>query len=83
MIKHLATASLMVLASGSPILAQTIYPIDRAEILAGARFDLKVEFPDRSTGEVDGDGQRRDHAARRSARRRPSSRARTARISRR
>ncbi len=26
--------------------AQTIYPIDRAEILAGTRFDLKVEFPD-------------------------------------
>ncbi len=26
--------------------AQTIYPIDRAEILAGARFDFKVEFPD-------------------------------------
>lgn len=25
--------------------AQTIYPIDRAEILAGARFDLKVELP--------------------------------------
>jgi len=25
--------------------AQTIYPLDRAEILAGARFDLKVEFP--------------------------------------
>lgn len=25
--------------------AQTIYPIDRAEILAGSRFDLKVEFP--------------------------------------
>ena len=25
--------------------AQTIYPIDRAEILLGARFDLKVEFP--------------------------------------
>jgi alkaline phosphatase len=24
--------------------AQTIYPVDRAEILAGARFDLKVEF---------------------------------------
>lgn len=24
---------------------QTIYPIDQAEILAGARFDLKVEFP--------------------------------------
>ena len=25
--------------------AQTIYPINRAEILAGAKFDLKVEFP--------------------------------------
>jgi alkaline phosphatase len=24
--------------------AQTVYPIDRADILAGARFDLKVEF---------------------------------------
>lgn len=27
--------------------AQTIFPIDRAEILAGSRFDFKVEFPDR------------------------------------
>ena len=25
--------------------AQTIYPIDRASILAGSRFDLKIEFP--------------------------------------
>jgi alkaline phosphatase len=25
--------------------AQTIYPLNRAEILSGARFDLKVEFP--------------------------------------
>lgn len=25
--------------------AQTIYPIDRAQILQGAKFDLKVEFP--------------------------------------
>ena len=25
--------------------AQTIYPLDRAEILSGSRFDLKVEFP--------------------------------------
>ena len=25
--------------------AQTIYPIDRASILSGSRFDLKVEFP--------------------------------------
>ena len=29
--------------------AQTIYPIDRAEILAGSRFDLKVEFPNVSS----------------------------------
>jgi alkaline phosphatase len=27
------------------VTAQTIYPIDRAAILAGARFDFKVEFP--------------------------------------
>ena len=27
--------------------AQTVYPIDRAEILVGARFDFKVEFPAR------------------------------------
>jgi alkaline phosphatase len=25
--------------------AQTIYPLDRADILAGSKFDLKVEFP--------------------------------------
>ena len=24
--------------------AQTVYPIDRADILSGARFDFKVEF---------------------------------------
>lgn len=47
MIKHFAAASLTVLVSGSPIVAQTVYPIDRAEILSGARFDFKVEFPDR------------------------------------
>ncbi len=47
MIRHFAAASLMVLASGAPALAQTIYPIDRAAILAGARFDFKVEFADR------------------------------------
>src|SRR3954469_20785027 len=28
-----------------PLVAQTIYPIDRAAILSGARFDFKVEFP--------------------------------------
>lgn len=33
-----------VIASALPASAQTIYPISRAEILAGSRFDLKVEF---------------------------------------
>jgi len=42
-----ATTALAVALSGPPALAQTIYPIDRAEILAGAQFDFKVEFPDR------------------------------------
>src|SRR5437867_7221096 len=28
--------------------AQTIYPIDRADILVGSRFDFKVEFPGRA-----------------------------------
>lgn len=28
-----------------PVSAQTIYPINRADILAGSHFDLKVEFP--------------------------------------
>jgi alkaline phosphatase len=36
-------ASLFPAAAG-PAAAQTIYPLNRAEILAGARFDLKVEF---------------------------------------
>jgi alkaline phosphatase len=47
MIKHFAAASLTVLVSGSAVVAQTVYPIDRAEILSGAKFDFKVEFPDR------------------------------------
>ncbi|MDB5577255.1 MAG: hypothetical protein JWR80_2431 [Bradyrhizobium sp.] len=47
MIKHFAAASLAVLFSASSVVAQTVYPIDRAEILAGAKFDFKVEFPDR------------------------------------
>ena len=25
--------------------AQTIYPLDRAQMVVGARFDMKVEFP--------------------------------------
>jgi alkaline phosphatase len=47
MIKPLAAATLIVLLSGYQGVAQTIYPIDRAAILAGSRFDFKVEFPDR------------------------------------
>jgi alkaline phosphatase len=40
-------AFLTIIAAGTslPAQAQTIYPLTRAEILAGARFDLKVEFP--------------------------------------
>src|SRR4051794_26692240 len=41
----LATAALFVSAVTAH--SQTIYPIDRAEILTGAKFDLKVEFPTR------------------------------------
>jgi alkaline phosphatase len=48
MVKRFAVTSLIVLLSGSSLSAQTVYPIDRAEILAGAQFDFKVEFPDRS-----------------------------------
>jgi alkaline phosphatase len=33
------------LASVAPAAAQTIYPLNRAEILEGSRFDFKVEFP--------------------------------------
>src|SRR5712671_2766201 len=36
--------SLFLAAAGTTD-AQTIYPLNRAEILSGSRFDLKVEFP--------------------------------------
>lgn len=45
MIRKSALASLIVLCWTSSLSAQTIYPIDRAEILAGANFDFKVELP--------------------------------------
>lgn len=35
----------MAMAVSGAASAQVIYPLDRAEILAGSRFDLKVEFP--------------------------------------
>lgn len=47
MIKTVAVASLGLLLAASAAGAQTIYPIDRAEILAGTQFDFKVEFPDK------------------------------------
>ena len=40
-----AAAGFMMVISSWATHAQTVYPIDRAEILAGARFDFKVEFP--------------------------------------
>jgi alkaline phosphatase len=40
----LVAAQSLVLNAGAQ--AQTIYPVNRAEILAGTKFDLKVEFPD-------------------------------------
>jgi alkaline phosphatase len=64
MIKPFAAATLIVLLSGHQTIAQTIYPIDRAAILAGARFDFKVEFSDRvdpSRLKVTVNGE--DHAA--------------------
>ncbi|MBV9557262.1 MAG: alkaline phosphatase, partial [Pseudolabrys sp.] len=30
----------------TPAYAQIIYPIDRADVLSGAKFDFKVEYPD-------------------------------------
>ncbi|MFN3349720.1 alkaline phosphatase [Pseudorhodoplanes sp.] len=46
----LAAAFLLIAGSGGS--AQTIYPVDRAEILAGARFDLKVELDTVATPET-------------------------------
>src|SRR5262249_3124352 len=43
-----AATSLAWLFAAAAAHAQTIYPIDRAEFLAGARFDFKVEFAGRA-----------------------------------
>ena len=44
--RSLAVASAALLCAATlSAHAQTIYPLDKAEILAGAKFDLKVEFP--------------------------------------
>ncbi|WP_018605500.1 alkaline phosphatase [Uliginosibacterium gangwonense] len=43
---RLATLTTLLCAALSlPAAAQTIYPLNRADILAGSHFDLKVEFP--------------------------------------
>jgi alkaline phosphatase len=39
-----AAAACLISSIASPSHAQTVYPIDRADILTGARFDFKVEF---------------------------------------
>lgn len=38
-------AALFTVSLFTPAVAQTIYPIDRAEILASSHFDFKVEYP--------------------------------------
>jgi alkaline phosphatase len=43
--KLLAAASLGSAALIAPATAQTVYPLTRAEILAGSKFDFKVELP--------------------------------------
>ena len=43
--RHWLTALCLAAAGIGPAAAQTIYPLDGAEILAGSRFDLKVELP--------------------------------------
>ena len=45
MLRWLCAAVLMAALPVGAVMAQTIYPLDRAEILAGAHFDLKVELP--------------------------------------
>jgi alkaline phosphatase len=45
----LAGAALLAALPCNPVNAQTIYPLTRAEILAGAKFDFKVEFPGSKT----------------------------------
>jgi alkaline phosphatase len=43
--RALITTALVAFSALTPAAAQTIYPIDRADILAGSQFDFKVEFP--------------------------------------
>ena len=45
MFRRLSALVLLSALAAGPVCAQTIYPLTRAEILAGSKFDLKVEFP--------------------------------------
>ncbi|MGY4575027.1 hypothetical protein ACVWY5_008097 [Bradyrhizobium sp. USDA 3256] len=45
MINRVAGVAVTLALSAAPVFAQTIYPIDRADILVGAKFDFKVELP--------------------------------------
>jgi alkaline phosphatase len=41
--------AVLAVSGGQPAAAQTIYPLTRAEILVGAKFDFKVEFSSTTT----------------------------------
>ncbi len=43
--RRIALCAVAIFVFGSEAYSQTVYPIDRAEMLAGAHFDFKVEFP--------------------------------------
>lgn len=47
MTKSFIVAASTLLLTSASLPAQTIYPIDRAEILAGSKFDFKVELPEK------------------------------------
>ena len=40
-------SSIFILTAGCVAQAQTVYPVDQAQILAGSRFDFKLELPER------------------------------------
>jgi alkaline phosphatase len=44
---RLALRAFLMLSAGTVAQAQTVYPVDRAQILVGSRFDFKVELPER------------------------------------
>lgn len=47
MIKTVSLAACAAFFMTTSAIAQTIYPVDRAEILAGSKFDFKVELPEK------------------------------------